>query len=354
MLDTSFAHLQNFTAATLLAIPVDEPGRLYSGDATRLEQEYRVLAKIWHPDRNKNADAAAVFAHIAALKSKGLAALATGNWRKPGLLELQSTTGKNYRIRYHKRHAFELGEFYIGRSVVAYALEPQFKDLYEVALKQLNGFRFADDKMKAEAGHFLPRIKASFVTNDRLFVVMEKAEDQVLLADLMVQQGGALDPKHAAWVISRLGNISCYLHYAGLTHNAISTATVFVSPASHAASLLGGWWYSAAKGKALTAMPDASLAVTPPDILAKKHADPRIDLELIRAAGRAMLGDTVGTRLRHDKTIPRPLAEWLTLPPFGNAVENYRAWQETVLPQSFGPRRFVKLNVGFEDIYPQP
>jgi hypothetical protein len=354
MTAAAFDSLETLTADQVLAISLDSPEQLFSGDSGALDQEFRSLAKRWHPDRNPGTNTDHVFAHIQQLRDAARENLRRGVWRTPGLLQLTGIDGKAYRLKYRKQHSFELGEFYVGKTIVTFCVKPEFKDLYDQALATLKKFPYANDVMQAEISRFLPTVMASFATTDRLVLVTAKNPDFVLLGDLQAQQKGKLAPAHTAWVISRLSNISSYLQFAKLTHNAIGPDTVFVSPATHQAALLGGWWYSVPAGQGLTALPNRALALASPDILTAKKADPRLDLELIRATGRELMGDPIGYQLRADKTVPDAFSEWLMRSPSGTALENYRHWQQTVLPQSFGPRRFIKLNVGFEDVYPQP
>src|SRR5438270_350694 len=82
----------------------------------------------------------------------------------------------------------------------------------------------------------------------------------------------------------------------------------------------------------------------PPDTLAARRADIRLDLELIRGIGRALLGDETGSRLARAGTAPRPLVDWLRGPASATALGDYELWG-SVLEASFGARRFVKLGV---------
>ena len=84
---------------------------------------------------------------------------------------------------------------------------------------------------------------------------------------------------------------------------------------------------------------------------AAKRADIRLDLECIRAVGRAALGDPTGLGLVGRRDLPRPMADFLRLPSSGSAIEDYRTWNE-VLSDSFGPRRFLELPITSSDVYP--
>jgi hypothetical protein len=146
-------------------------------------------------------------------------------------------------------------------------------------------------------------------------------------------------------------NLACFFEIAGLTHNAISLETVFVSAQHHAAYLLGGWWYAAAAGSRIELLPEATYAVMPRSMAVSKRTDIRLDLESIRAVGRTVLGDSTGLGLVGRRDVPKPMANFLRLPGSDSAIEDYRGWGQ-VLKDSFGRRRFTELPVSFGDIYP--
>jgi hypothetical protein len=177
----------------------------------------------------------------------------------------------------------------------------------------------------------------------------------VLLSDLRdaitKSTGKNFDSKHVAWVMSRLLSIACFLQINGQTHNGIAADAVFVSPAMHTALLAGGWWYAARENTALKGLPGTALDNVPHDVLSSGRATRRVDLELIRAVGRDLLGDPTGSLILRDKKVPKPMAHWLTNSTSGDAFEDFREWSDDVLKSSFGARRFVELKVSFSDVY---
>ena len=115
--------------------------------------------------------------------------------------------------------------------------------------------------------------------------------------------------------------------------------------------VLGGWWFSAKQEEKLKALPDVALSVIPPDVLDKKYADRRVDLELIKLVGRTLLGDADGEALRFDSCLPRALVDWLLLPAASNAFSEYAAFKYEVLEESFGSPRFVEMKLDSSDLY---
>lgn len=88
----------------------------------------------------------------------------------------------------------------------------------------------------------------------------------------------------------------------------------------------------------------------PPLVTKSKKATPLLDREMIRLVGRTLLGDPSGTTLHRNKLIPAPLAQWVTVPTQRSALDDYRMWEE-VREQSFGVRKFTKLDITAKDIY---
>jgi hypothetical protein len=338
----------SLTAPELLALA--EPERLFSPTLAETKRAYRVLAWAWHPDRNTAAEAPAVFAHVGALYHAACAKLARGLWHVPGLFRCTASDGAVHMIRYQARHDFELGTMLAGKTALAFLLRPEFADLLDDARRTIARLRFANDAMRGQMAPCLPSAPTAVATPEGPVLIVDKAPELVLLRDLLGHLGSAMDPRHVAWVLSSLLNLACYLDHAGLSHNAIGLDTVFVAPEAHRVAVLGGWWYAAQHGARLRALPARSAALAPPDILAARRADIRLDLELIRATGRALLGDEAGSRLARDGRAPRPLVDWLRGAASATALGDYELWG-SVLEASFGARRFVKLGVSASDIY---
>ena len=355
--------VQTLSAEKLLDIPEAEPERLFSGDAATAKSEFKRLAMRWHPDHNRNDKAAEnVFTHVDVLFKSAVRKIEKGGWREPAVkiedeepnvLILRAKTGGQpiKRIRYRKHAGFELGDCYIGRTIVAYVVKNDYADLFENARRIIAGFRYGSSAMRDEVYRSLPAIQGVFHTADRCVMVVRKAPDLIRLRDVLDHVGGRLDPRHVAWIGSTLHNLACYLGWARLTHNALSLENYFISPPDHSGALLGGWWYAKPEGAKLDALPKATTRYCPPDIVRDKRADGRTDLELVRAIARELLGDGSGMRLASERLATPLMIDWLRHPTASGAVADYRQWSEIILPASFGKRRFTRLEVSASDIY---
>ena len=338
-------------AETLLAIPLSVPEHLFTGDPDQARREFRTLVAIWHPDRCSRPEATAVFQHLSRLYATAERKLRNGAWQTPGLLTLRGSDGTRYQIRYLCEREFELGQLFIGPETATWLVEKQHADLFQNGLDAISGLRFADGRMAAQLQPGLPEIAARFETADCLALVLRKAPDLLLLSDVLEHFDGRMDARHVAWIVSSLLNLACYLDYAKLAHNAILTDAVFISPPRHSSALLGGWWYAVRQGQAMRAAPALTVQYAPFDVINHQRGDIRTDLELVRAVGRALLGDISGARLARDKAAPPAMLDWLRLPASGSPVQEYQTWQGRVLKASFGERRFVKLDLAVNDLY---
>jgi hypothetical protein len=331
-------------ADQILAIPLDRPSKLFSGDLDKAKAEYRALARKWHPDVNPAASPDVV-AHINRLYEAAIALIQNGVWQDDGLLKVKDVKGRVYQVRYRKHRPFELGDVYIGDRIVVYSIRREFNDLVQSAKQMMDGFRFANNEMRAEAIRFLPEFEDALDLEERTLVVLMKEPDFYCLRDVLEKLGGKMDPRHVAWVMSRLHNLLCYFDWAGIAHNDISLDSYFISPQGHIGCLVGGWWYARRQGDRMLALPERTMRYARPAVISKKMADRSVDAELIRAIGRELLGDPAGSRLAGDKSVPAPMANWLRAAGSADAYYEYRDWYDNVLPKAFGRRRFVRMDV---------
>jgi len=343
----------NLPAAALLAIPEDRPERLFRGGIEDVKKAYRLLAMKWHPDRSADAGALAVFQHIGRMFDQAEQRIARGDWPCSRAVRFAAVDGKTWEINYVRRHRFELGSMYVAANVVAFEVDAAHADLVGGAERTIRDLRYADASMRAQIARHLPAFPfaGAFQTETAYLVVMRKTPELLLLHDVLEHFGGRMDPRHVAWVVSSLLNLCCYFQYAGITHNALSPDTCFISPLEHSVAVLGGWWYAARSGERMAAAPARTLEWAPHDLLDTRQADVRTDLELVRAIGRELLGDIRGMRLARESGARAAMIDWLRLPASNDPIEEYRTWRTQVLHDSFGARRFAVMPLTQSDIY---
>lgn len=323
--------MADLEAAEILRLRDHEARLLFPGDADMVAARYRKLAMIWHPDRNADPRAPDVFARIAALHRR---AARPGGAAQERLFRTRD--GRSFRFAWRSRRDTDFGEVLVGRDHIAHVLAPDVDDL--AARAERIAPRFADVGMRAQIDPLLPRPIARLDTAEGFVLVEGKRPDQVLLADLI--RLGPVDPRHAAWMTTRLLNLACWLSHAGLSHGALGPDTLLVSPERHEVALTGPMLCAGAFGTHFAALPERTLALLP-RLGADPIADATVDLALVRQTVREVLGDAAGTRLAADPAFPSAFAQWLLLPPAVTAQQDFAGW-ERARDVAFGPPRFVK------------
>lgn len=343
----------SLSADDILAIPVTEPERLFiRPDAAAIKKVVQMLSMKWHTDRCSDLRAADVFDRVRKLGDAAVTKLAEGTWATPGVLHITSSSGTAYELSYVRKLVLDIGTMYAGHQTVAFEIGTSDLDLLENAEKQLAGLTYASEGMRTEFARYFPAGVRKIDTKSGAILLMTKAPDTVLLQDVLEHYEGKVPSRHVAWIISRLLNIACYLDRQGLiAHNAIGPDTVFISPATHGVSLLGGWWFAAGIGQKMLAASARMRLSAPPDVLRTKVGDTRTDMEMIKALARELLGDASGVRLASDAAVPSAMVDWLQLSTNQSAVDTYRDWQEHVLPAAFGARKFVEMDVSPKTLY---
>jgi len=330
------------TAAEILKI--SRPEWLFTGTPEENKQKHRDLAKQWHPDVNKSADAEHVFQHISHLWEQAEKKIADGCWGFAGVIDLYSyASDRALRLKYHTKHPFELGEFYIGDTSVVYVVDKEHKDLYDNGRRAIGEIKYPSKKVEEECSRYVAHIKYDFTSKDgNLVLIVDKTPDMFLLKDV-VKHFGTLHPTQAAWIMSTLFNLGCFLWISGITHNDISLDTYFISPEKHSGALLGGWWYSTPRGEKLKQVPRRTFDYLPWKVRSTKKASRLTDQELIRLVGRELLRGSSG--------VPEAMREWLDAIASEDAITAYSTWSNEVLTKSFGKRRFVKMDLNAETLY---
>lgn len=353
MTNTTPTNIEKLSAKALRAIPLDEPERLFqTPDLKAILSDFRKLAHIWYPRDAEGKDTDGVFNHITNLRAAAERKLADGTWTKPGQIVFNDIEdGKTYRLTYLKKHPFELGETIVAKTHIAFRVGLENRDLFQEAVATIQNLKYSTDIQRKTIKPFMPEIVKTIKLADAYVLVVKKEPQEILLRDLLDYCGGTLAPQHTAWVLSRLHNLACYLSAAKIAHNDLSLETLTVDPAAHTVALRGGWWYARPLGMPLLAVPERTLAEASPVYFEKGRASASVDLELIRAVGRELLGDLTKA--------PGPLALWLKMPVGDTAVQDYKNWDALLNgrladPRHLGPRRFQELAVRADDVYAPP
>jgi hypothetical protein len=221
---------------------------LFSGDIEAVKKKHRDLAKEWHPDKNKSKKADAVFQKVSFLYEEALKKIEEGCWGYAGRALLYNKKGKGgWSLNYHIKHAFELGEYYVGDHSVVYLVDKEHKKLFSHGQAMIETLQYPSKKVELECKRYLPTdIEVMETKEGKFAMAVKKTPDLLPLRDVLKHYEGKLHPTQAAWILSTLYNLGCYLWTSGVAHNDISFGLVLHLPELHSGALLGGWWYAGA------------------------------------------------------------------------------------------------------------
>jgi hypothetical protein len=333
----------------ILSIPDMEPERLF-GRPDLVHDRYKSLAKKWHPD-NKDTGHNGVFQHINILHEKAKKLVEEGKWHVPGELSFKTKAGKEYVLRYFKSFDFDLGKAYLSDTRITYVFRKEFADLAENANKMIEGLKYPDKKTEEVMVRYMPSIKGYYETADEVIMMIDKPSDLIRMRDLLEFSKGKVDPKHVAWMLSRMFHHASYFEVTQFSHQDLSLDTLFVCPEHHTVCVLGGWWYATPFGRKPIALPSRTINNAPSELLAEKLAMRGTDSELIKLTARELLGNANGIHLVLDKEIPSQMTNWLRISGKRSAIDDYTQWREKVVLDSFGKRKFRIMPISAKDVY---
>lgn len=323
---------------------INEPNPFRLLDVKNLKSSFRDMSMRWHPDKpGGNGD---VFAKLNVAKSQ-IEDLMNGRINEIDHVRMfTGADGSRDRMVFQAKLKTDTGAMYVGYNTVAFAERRELSNLFNARIPE---FKFVNDKMRDSVGFSLPLDKTTIEEKDEIVYVIKKSRELVPLGILLdfARKHGGLEPVHAAWIVSRMLNIVCYLSRFDIVHTAINPTNLFVDTKTHGVALLGGWRLATHVGDTMKAVPAFTRMVAPRRALESKIADVSIDLAAFKAVARIVFGDIAGRKL-HVKT-PSEVKRWLRLPPEKVAVDEYAAWEKA--REGFGPRKFVAWSLGTAGLY---
>ncbi len=112
-------------ASEILKVPLNNPELLFMRP-TKLKQDFRTLAHIWHPDKpTGNHD---VFEHISKLYENAVVKSDKGIWDNGAVISMSTVDGRLFRMPYKFKHEFDLGEYYVNDRTIVYLVRKKHKN----------------------------------------------------------------------------------------------------------------------------------------------------------------------------------------------------------------------------------
>ena len=305
---------------------------------------YKQLAKIYHPDVNKDVEAEKAFRHLQELYAEAKRKLEKGIWEVKNLLTLETTLGKKISFKYLTEKKFELGMIYVGKKHILYKIEEKHKKYFDNAIKMINSINYADNNMKNEFQKLIPNIVSTYQSkaDNSYLMVIKKDENEFMLSSITNSIPEKLTDRHVAWIVSRLNNLNCFLSFNNIVLNGINVDNCFINPETHSLSIYGGWWYARKEKDKMIGTTSEIFSVMPIKNKTEKIALHSTDMESIRLLARQIL-------YNKNKT-PKAFTDWLNSGSTEHAFKEFENWNKT-LDQAYGKRTFVKLYISSKDIY---
>jgi hypothetical protein len=340
------AQLKDISAAAILAM--NSPADLFVFNSDETKSRWNHLRSLWHPDRHDDKDLAnQVFIKVKTLYETALKHISAGLWGS-GTIAVFAGKTSDYSMMYLRQNDIEgFGTQYVGRNEILYDVPDSNEDLIKVWVENHKALRVTEPALNKEFHDQFQAVPLVVEYLNGLLVNIKKPPEYLNLAHVLAN--GPLDPKHVAWIMSRLLSLGCLMEYRNIPNLAITPQSIFIDPAQHSVILLHGWQYAKKFYEKAVAAPRKVLRQCP-DLAVTEEPKPIDMLIQIKAVGRECLGDPIGVNLHKLAHVPKPLTTWLNIRPNKTCKSEFNAW-EGVKKASFGLPRFIELNLTEKDVY---
>ncbi|MCR4792654.1 MAG: hypothetical protein K5871_07880 [Lachnospiraceae bacterium] len=231
-------------------------------------------------------------------------------WSNAEEKQLRTSDGESVTIRYLYSYEDDAGSIYLTRKNAIFIYGSENKSKADKTLWSIKALSFPPADVKGLADCF-PKLSGRYDLEDGGVMLTFERTDNLFPLSLF----GSLDPKHVAWIISRLENICCVLNYSELVHGGISADSVWINPFIHHAVLMGHWQSAMRTG--ISGMKDQELS----------------DLKDLRKTAERILGN-------RKEEAPAALMDFLHGQPSEDAFSDFEKW-DNVIEKGFGGRHFA-------------
>lgn len=308
-----------------------------------IKGKYKKLCLIHHPDKGGNAEDFANLQKIYELAKS----YKDDDWEFDGVVDV----GGN-KINYQKRFDFELGKCFIAKNKVFYVISDGNQDLLDNFCKKTLGLKFLSDRMMNDFIDLVPNSR-NLVSFNKNVIEVKKQGDVIRLADA-ISCVDCLHPRTIAWIVSRLLNLCVFLRANNLSHNGISSETVWVNFADHSVHLYGGWFYATEPGKKLIALPKHTVDFGQYSLMVKKVGNTTTDIQMVKQIAKELCGNPNAKHLKDfggDLKMPDNALQYFVTPATADSLEEYGYWYNDVLTKAFGEKKFHNFILTGEDVY---
>lgn len=320
---------------------------IFINNKDSINKDYKKIMKIIHPDLN-NGEEEFVKAtqKLTELHEKAINLIENGEWDEKNICYFNLINGKKIKIKYLREVFFELGKSYIGKNSIFYFIEN----------KNSKFFRKYRPENILNAGNLDKRLKniQSFMTNiipqtiktyscqDGYLVIQKRKNGEIPLSLIKEYYNNKIPSEHVAWIMTRLLNIECYMMATGYLYNGFDINNIYIIPETHEVILHGGFWYSTTINDRLVGVSKFVYDNMTEDSKKEGISNAENEFNCIKSIGR----DLIGLRSKVSRVkCPKPFVEYLF-----SSIKDYNQYSiikewENVLTNSFGERKFVKMNI---------
>jgi hypothetical protein len=146
------------------------------------------------------------------------------------------------------------------------------------------------------------------------------------LSPVVPLAGLVLPPEHVAWVLSRLLELTAWLHQSGFVHAGLVPEALALAPDTHGLVVLS-FYHLTSLGGPLTTISGKYRPWYPDAVFTEKRATPGLDLSLVQRTAIVLLGDASGHGVRLRGTVDERLLTFL-LSPQHDAFEAFDTYRQ--------------------------
>lgn len=352
-------------------------GRLDEGGKSQVDQlrsAHQHLARVFHPDRDPKATAAArkkataAMAILNVLRDRAEEKIAACTYGRAADVVIK--TAKHTYTDVVSLGAGDISDVYAAsfqnlkgemkRVVLKIARSPRDGDLLANEARVLTDLHSKTGKEDSHFQRYLPRFIESTSVQigsvNRPVNVLSLTKESFTLEQILEANPRGIDAADMAWMWRRNLEILSWVHAQGYVHGAVIPPHVMVyqscDPKAHFGRLLD-WSYAVKIGGKIKAISSAYRVFYAPEILEKKEATPATDIFMSAKCAKSLLN--LGSRPNHlradQEKVPRRIVGLLNactlIRPSARytEVQDVYAEFEAILKEAYGAPKFRKFSM---------
>lgn len=308
---------------------------LFSSDKAIAKKEFREYCKLYHPDVSDTAESHELMGIIMEIYNGHQLDSVNSSTTKERFRFTNKATGKGFELQNPFIFSNGICMVYHTATKVALVYDKSYEKFYKNYLSNVSKLTYPDDKMRKEFERYFPKIVTHFeTTTGKYCILLDKTSEVInlgVVVDSYKRKGEQVPDRQAAWMINRLYNMMCYMHFSKKVFNGLSLYNIWVSPEMHTLLLFTGWEYTMPKGVDMIGCPKEVYSMLPVKIKDTHESSTETDLECIKYIGRMLFKGSSAENIKK----------------FMNAgtdnLEPLEVWREyeKALKADYGKRTFV-------------